>query len=67
MLFDSKTKEFVMSISDYAPEFIQLKVNNPIAGGDPKKQRIGGLGLIIVKRSWMNILTNVRTAKLSCY
>lgn len=50
LLFDMDTKEFVLTIIDMAKEFNQLEVDKPEVGSDVKKQEIGGLGLIIVKK-----------------
>ena len=53
LLFDDDNKEFAITIIDKAVAFNQLEVNNPKVGDDPKKQPIGGLGILIVK----NIMT----------
>ena len=50
LLFNQDKNEFVLTIIDRAREFNQLEVNNPEVGSDAKKQKIGGLGLIIVKK-----------------
>ena len=50
LLFDDDRNEFVLTIIDKAQAFNQLKVNNPEVGSNAKKQTIGGLGLIIVKK-----------------
>ena len=50
LLFDDDKNEFVLTIIDKAQAFNQLKVNNPKVGSHAKKQTIGGLGLIIVKK-----------------
>ena len=50
LLFDDDKNEFVLTIIDKAQAFNQLKVNNPEVGSNAKKQTIGGLGLIIVKK-----------------
>ena len=50
LLFDDDKNEFVLTIIDKAEAFNQLKVNNPLVGNNAKKQSIGGLGLIIVKK-----------------
>ena len=50
LLFDDDKNEFVLTIIDKAQAFNQLKVNNPKVGSNAKKQTIGGLGLIIVKK-----------------
>ena len=49
-LFDIDKNEYVLTIVDKAPAFNQLEVDNPKVGNDAKKQAIGGLGLIIVKK-----------------
>lgn len=50
ILFNQDRNEFVLTIIDRAVEFNQLAVNNPEVGSDVKKQQIGGLGIIIVKK-----------------
>ena len=53
LLFNKDENEFAMTIIDKAPAFNQLSVNNSKVSGDPQKQEIGGLGILIVK----NIMT----------
>lgn len=50
LLFDEDKNEFVLTIIDKAPAFNQLAVEKPMVGSDAKSQKIGGLGLIIVKK-----------------
>ena len=50
ILFNKDNNEFVFTIIDRAKEFNQLEVNNPEVGSDAKKQEIGGLGILIVKK-----------------
>ena len=50
LLFDEDTKEFVMTIIDKAKPFNQLAVDNQPLTGQEQKIKIGGLGLIIVKK-----------------
>lgn len=49
LLFNESKKEFVLTIIDRAPEFNQLTVEDSPIQGDAKKQKIGGLGILIVK------------------
>ena len=49
LLFNETKKEFVLTIIDRAPEFNQLSVEDSPIQGDAKKQKIGGLGILIVK------------------
>ena len=50
LLFDEDKKEFGITIIDKAKPFNQLAVNNPTLDANNPKQKIGGLGLIIVKK-----------------
>ena len=49
LLFNETKKEFVLTIVDRAIEFNQLTVEDSPIQGDAKKQKIGGLGILIVK------------------
>ena len=49
LLFNETKKEFVLTIVDSAIEFNQLAVEDSPIQGDAKKQKIGGLGILIVK------------------
>jgi len=49
LLFNEDKKEFVLTIIDSAVEFNQLEVEDTPISGEAKKQKIGGLGLLIVK------------------
>ena len=49
LLFNEDKKEFVLTIIDRAKEFNQLSVEDSPIQGDAKKQKIGGLGILIVK------------------
>jgi sigma-B regulation protein RsbU (phosphoserine phosphatase) len=46
---DDGEKEFMMTIADEAAAFNPLEVEEEPVGSDPKTQKIGGLGLMIVK------------------
>ena len=50
LLFDESQNEFAMTIIDKAKAFNQLEVNNKEVSGDVKELKVGGLGLIIVKK-----------------
>lgn len=50
LMFDDTNNEFVITVIDKAKAFNQLEVNNPPVGTDAKTQRIGGLGIMIVKK-----------------
>ena len=50
LLFDEDKNEFVLTVIDKAPAFNQLAVEKPMVGSDAKSQKVGGLGLIIVKK-----------------
>lgn len=49
LLFNEGKKEFVLTIVDRAKQFNQLSVEDSPIQGDAKKQKIGGLGILIVK------------------
>ena len=49
LLFNKDRKEFVLTIIDNAPAFNQLAVEDAPIGSDAKKQKVGGLGMLIVK------------------
>ena len=49
LLFNEDKKEFILTLIDLAPEFNQLEVEDSPIEGDAKKQKIGGLGILIVK------------------
>ena len=50
LLYNLDKKEFVMSVIDTAPEFNQLEINNKPLEGNAEDQKIGGLGILIVKK-----------------
>ena len=50
LLFNKDKNEFAMTIIDRAPEFNPLEVNNNPLDGDADKMKIGGLGILIVKK-----------------
>lgn len=50
LLFNKDKNEFVITIIDKAPAFNPLEVNNSPLEGDVASQKIGGLGILIVKR-----------------
>ena len=50
LLFNKTNNEFALTVIDRAAAFNQLAVNNPEVGSDPKTQKVGGLGLILVKK-----------------
>lgn len=50
IIFNEEDNSFSITIIDRAKAFNQLEVNNQEVGTDAKKQAIGGLGLIIVKK-----------------
>lgn len=54
LLFNESKKQFVLTLVDKAKEFNQLSVDNSPIEGDAKKQKVGGLGILIVK----NIMTD---------
>ena len=49
LLYNYDKKEFSFTIIDKAQEFNQLEINNEPVKGNAKDQRIGGLGILIVK------------------
>ena len=49
LLFNKDKKEFIMTIIDKGQEFNQLEVNNSPLSGDAEAQKVGGLGILIVK------------------
>ena len=50
LLFNKDKKEFVITIIDRAPAFNQLEVNNSPLDGDIENSKVGGLGILIVKK-----------------
>ena len=50
LLFNKDKNEFVITLIDKAPAFNPLEVNNNPLEGDVENQRIGGLGILIVKK-----------------
>ena len=50
LLFNEDQKEFVLTVIDKAPAFNQLEVNNSMVGDNVKEQKVGGLGILIVKK-----------------
>ena len=50
LLYNQDKKEFVLTVIDKAPAFNQLEVDNHVIEGDAKSQKIGGLGILIVKK-----------------
>lgn len=50
LLYNIDRKEFVFTVIDRAKEFNQLEVNNPEVGQDASNQKVGGLGILIVKK-----------------
>ena len=50
LLFNEDQKEFVLTVIDKAPAFNQLEVNNSKVGENVSEQKIGGLGILIVKK-----------------
>ena len=50
LLFNEDQKEFVLTVIDKAPAFNQLEVNNSIVGDNVQEQKVGGLGILIVKK-----------------
>ena len=50
LLFNEDKKEFVLTVIDKAPAFNQLEVHNHEVNGDASHQKIGGLGILIVKK-----------------
>lgn len=49
-LYNKDKKEYVLTVIDRAPAFNPLEVDNPMVSGDAENQRIGGLGILIVKK-----------------
>ena len=50
LLYNEDQKEFVLTVIDRAPAFNQLEVNNSVVNEDVSKQKVGGLGILIVKK-----------------
>ena len=50
VLFNKDKNEFVLTVIDKAPAFNQLEVNNAPLEGDSKDNKVGGLGILIVKK-----------------
>ena len=50
LLFNKDKNEFAMTIIDRAEAFNPLEVNNSPLEGDADKLKIGGLGILIVKK-----------------
>ena len=50
LLLNEEKHEFVLTVIDGAKQFNQLEVNNPMVGSDAKNQKVGGLGILIVKK-----------------
>ena len=50
LLFNEDQKVFVLTVIDKAPAFNQLEVNNSIVNENAKEQKVGGLGILIVKK-----------------
>ena len=50
LLFNKDKNEFALTIIDKAPAFNQLDINNSPLEGDPDKMKVGGLGILIVKK-----------------
>lgn len=61
LLFNETNKEFVLTIVDRAKEFNQLTVEDSPIQGDAKNQKIGGLGILIVK----NIMSDYSYQRLN--
>ena len=61
LFFNEDKKEFVLTLIDRAPEFNQLAVEDSPIQGDAKKQKIGGLGILIVK----NIMTDTSYQRIN--
>ena len=49
LLFNEDKKELVFTVIDKAKAFNQLEINNNPLEGDANKQKLGGLGILIVK------------------
>ena len=50
LLFNKDKNEFAMTVIDKAPAFNQLEINNSPLEGDPQDKKVGGLGILIVKK-----------------
>ena len=50
LLYNEDQKELVLTVIDRAPAFNQLEVNNSAVNEDVNKQKVGGLGILIVKK-----------------
>ena len=50
LLYNVDKKEFVLTVIDTAPAFNQLEVNNDKVSENPENQKVGGLGILIVKK-----------------
>ena len=50
LLFNKDKNELVITLIDKAPAFNPLEVNNSPLSGDIEDQRVGGLGILIVKK-----------------
>ena len=50
LLFNKDKKEFALTVIDRAPAFNQLEINNSPLEGDPENKKVGGLGILIVKK-----------------
>lgn len=50
LLFNKDKNEFVLTVIDRAPAFNQLDINNSPLVGEAKDNKIGGLGILIVKK-----------------
>ena len=50
LLFNKDKNEFAMTVIDRAPAFNQLEINNSPLEGDPQDKKVGGLGILIVKK-----------------
>ena len=49
LLFNEDKKEFALTVVDRAKPFNQLEVNNSKVSENPEEQKLGGLGILIVK------------------
>ena len=50
LLFNKDKNEFALTVIDRAPAFNQLEINNSPLEGDPQDKKVGGLGILIVKK-----------------
>ena len=50
LLFNKDKNEFALTVIDRAPAFNQLEINNSPLEGDPEDKKVGGLGILIVKK-----------------